>query len=99
MIVREIVHDGEGEGLYHVERIFVARSMSCELHSSISSHQSRIEGLEETFSASSADLRFTIHDGGGRAAGDVLRNFHKGIKPGEQWFRVRSWAQFVAGSG
>lgn len=94
MIVREIVHDGEGERGrrsesiiridYHVERSFVARSMSCELHSSISSHQSRIEGLEETFSASSADLRFTIHDGGGRAAGDVLRNFHKSIKPGDE---------------
>lgn len=87
MIWREIVHDGEGERgrlslnlrrLYHLERSFIMRSVSCELHSSISGHQSRLESREGTFSASSADLGFTRHDISGRAAGDVLRNFHKG---------------------
>lgn len=66
MIVREIVHDGEGirlslnlRRIYHLERSFVVRSVSCELHSSISGHQFGLEGREGTFSASSADLGFT----------------------------------------
>lgn len=53
----------EGEGyrcIYHLERSFIARSVSCELHSSISGHQSRLEGRGGTFSASSADLGSTI---------------------------------------
>lgn len=56
------------------------RSMSCEFPII----NPAPKALRKRFSASSADLRFTIHDGGGRAAGDVLRNFHKGINPGDE---------------
>lgn len=84
MTVREIVHDGEGKRgrlslnlcrIYHLQRSFIARSMSFELHSSISGHQSCPEAREGAFFASSTDLGFTRHD-----LTDVLRNFHKGYK-------------------
>ncbi len=68
--------------LNHLERSFIARSVSCELHSLISGHQSRHEGRGGTFSASTADPGFTRHDVSGRTAGDVLRNFHKGRQSG-----------------
>jgi len=59
MVVREIVHDGEGEriynphGLYHVER----SSVSCELHGALIN-------LRSSILLDCADLRFMMEVAG-----------------------------------